>query len=461
MAGTISSLGVGSSILTQDVLDQLRKADEAAKVTPITLKIADMQDRNSAMTKVQGWMDALATSVSSIASKTLYTERTANVTGSAVSVTADANTDLQSFTIKVNNLATKEINESGSFTAKTDLIASGTGSLNLNIGGTDYTINYDATTTLDDLKKAINTVAGDKVNASIVQLGTNDFRLFMTAVETGDAQNMTITDTSGLLNGTQLTTGMTTVQDGVNASFEFNNQLVSRSSNEITDLVAGLTITLQTAGETSTVDITQNRDAIIEKLNDFVSKYNTAMTEIGNMTKADQDAEKSGIFSSTSVIKSMQRQLQDMLVQLGGGESIFNYGFDQDKYGKLSFDSTKFNTLMDANPANVEAVLSGGTFTNTDGTTKTLTGFFAEYQTGVESYTKYNGILDTFATNLKDDQGRLEDQKALAIERLDKKYDLMAKQFAAYDAMINKINQQSSFLTQMISAAKSSSSSSS
>ena len=41
----ISSLGVGSSILTQDILDQLREADESGKITPITLSIANENDK--------------------------------------------------------------------------------------------------------------------------------------------------------------------------------------------------------------------------------------------------------------------------------------------------------------------------------------------------------------------------------------------------------------------------------
>ena len=35
MGGTISSLGIGSGVLTADVIDQLKEADRAATVTPI------------------------------------------------------------------------------------------------------------------------------------------------------------------------------------------------------------------------------------------------------------------------------------------------------------------------------------------------------------------------------------------------------------------------------------------
>jgi len=456
MAGTVSSLGIGSSILTQSVLDQLRKADEAGRITPIDLKIADMKDRDVASGKIDGWMSALSSAVGALSSKTLYTERSATVAGSAVSVTADANTDIQSFSLKVNILATKEINESGTFANKTDPIATAAGTMNLNIGGTDFTINYDATTTLDDLKKEINKVAGTKVNATVIQLATGDFRLFLNAAESGDAQNMTLSDTSGNMTTAArdaLTTGMTTIAQGINAEFEFNGQVVNRSSNTISDLVSGLTITLKEAGQTSTVDIAQNRDNIMNKVDDFVAKYNTAYGEIAKMTKSSNDKTTMGIFSSDSTIKGMQRNLEDMLTTLGGSQSLFGYGFDVDKSGVLSVDKTVLGAKMDTNSSNVEAVFAGGTFTNADNTTQVLTGFFTDYKAGMDTYTKTSGYLDMFSTNIGDQLSVLEEQKTKATERLNSKYELMAKQFAAYDAIINKFNQQGTFLTQMINSA--------
>ncbi len=451
MAGTISSLGVGSGILTQSIIDQLRAADEAARIAPLEKKIIEAQAKESALSTIDGWMSDLAASIETLRSQSLYDERTANVTGTAVSVTAQPNTDLQSFTLSVTNLATKEINESGSFATRTDPFASAAGSMNLNIDGTDFTINYDGTMSLDDLKNEINTVAGDKVNATVIQLADNDFRLFISSVNTGSTQDITITDTTGNLLGTQLTTGMTTVQNGVDANFTFNGQAVTRSTNEFSDLVTGLTITLENEGQTSTVDIVQNRDSIIEKMEDFVEKFNTAMGGIAGMTYADADTAE--IFSGESMIKSIKRDLTYLLSSLGEGQSLYDYGFDLDKEGKLSFDADAFGIKLDENAANVEAFFAGGTFTNPDATTQTLTGFFVEYQTGIENYTAFNGLLDSISSSFDERTQSLEDQKTRTLEFIDARYETLIKQFQAYDAMISRINQQGAFLSQMISQA--------
>ena len=454
MAGTISSLGVGSGILTQDVLDQLRKVDDASFVKPLESKISSASSQVKSMAQIGTWMSDLANAAYDLQTSTLYTERSATVTGSGVSVTVDPNTDIQSFSIEVTTLATKEVKESGQFASKTDLIASGTGSFNLNIDGTDYTINYDATTTLESLKNTINTIAGDKVGASIAQLGTGDFRLFLSSKGTGSTQDITITDTSGLLNGTQLTSGATVIQNGTDASFKFNGIAVTRSSNVIDDLVTGATITLETEGETANIDITQNREAILEKLNNFVSKFNAAAGGIAKLTHSSTEESERGIFSSDSTIKEMLRNLQTMMIGQSGS-SIANYGLELDKSGVLSLDEDVFNEQMDANASNVQAFFSGGTFVNPDSSTTTLTGFFNTFQTGVENYSKFNGLIDTYENALKEKKTRLEEQLEKQIDRLDRRYAMMQEQWAAYDSMISKLSQQSSYLSQLVNTMNS------
>lgn len=452
MAGTISSLGIGSGVLTQDVLDQLKKVDESSFITPLQNKINIAASQFKAMGQISTWMSDLATAAYDLKSPSLYTERSAAVTGSGVSVTVAANTGIQSFSVEVVSLAKKSIMESGSFATTTGPIASGTGSMNLNIGGTNYTINYDATTTLDSLKNTINTVAGSKVGASIVQLATGDFRLFLSSQDTGASQTMALTDTTGLLAGTQLTSGMSTIQSGADATFKFNGQTATRASNVISDLVTGATITLQTAGGIGNIDITQNRNVILDKINTFVEKYNAAAGGIAKMAHNSQDASERGVLNADSAVKSMLKDLQNMMIG-GIGNSIINYGLTMDKSGVLSLDKTVLDTQLNTNASNVQAFFAGGTYLNPNATTTTLTGFFTGFQSGVETYSKFNGLVDTYEAALQQKKTRLETDKEKAIERIDKRYQTMAKQFSAYDAMINRVKQQGSFLSQMISSA--------
>jgi len=448
----ISSLGVGSSILTQDVLDQLRAADEASIITPITLNIANENDKKSALDVIDATMKNLSDSIDELKDATLFNGRSVSATGTSAVVTADENSDLQDFSLNVTQLATKQIEQSGSFAEKTDTIASGSGSMNLNINGEDFTINYDSTTTLDDLKNSINSVAGTKIDATIAQISSGDFRLFVSSVDTGSNQAITMTDNSGALNGTQLTSDVTAIQTGVDANFEFNNQPIVRSSNNIDDLVTGYHISLQELGNTD-VTVEQNRDDIMSKIDSFVKQYNAAIDELNKMIKSSTDSSERGIFSDESTIKSMKSTVENMISSVGGSVgSLYDFGFDIDRSGVMTVDKSVISDKLDANSSNVQAFFSGGDYQNSDGSTTTLTGAFVDMSSLLGSYTDYNATLDQFQTSVSDRITQLEDNKTAATERLDSKYEILKKKYAAYDLIISQLNSVSDIFTQLANA---------
>ena len=451
----ISSLGVGSNVLTQDVLDQLKQADESQFVQPLTRKISLEKSKSGQLDIVNALMDNLSESTSNVADFGLFNTRTTNVTGSAVEVTANEGSDIQDFNITVNNLATKEIEQSGTFTASDAAVATGSGQLKLDVGSKSFTIDYTTTMKLTDLKDQINKDAAGTVQASIVQIGANDFRLFVTAANTGTGQDIAISDLgdgagNNTLN-TALTTGMSNVQTAEDASFKYNGLDITRKSNSVSDLLSGVTITLKESG-TSSVSVKQDVEGIESKLDSFVSKFNDTITQLNAMTKASKDAKERGVFSSDSTIKTMKNTVMTMLSTVGEGAGrLEDYGFSSNRNGTISFDHSAFETKLKENPDNVQAFFSGGEFT-TNGSTRTLTGAFDEMKSTLDRYTKYNATLDQLKTSFTTRISSLEDQKQLAVDRLNAKYEIMAKRFAAYDQLINKINSASNIFVQLANA---------
>jgi len=463
----ISALGTGSSILTQDLLDKLRNADEASQIKPLDFSLADNKDKAAEFDVIDANMTNLYDAIGELKTPALFDERTTSVSGSSVAITADANSDVQDFTLDVTQLATKEVDESGSYGATTDKIASAAGTFTLNVGSDSFDIDYDENTSLDNLKKLINdSDAGDSVTASIIKVGDNDYRLFLTAVNTGDLNgdnnadgtddtpDISIDDSAdGNLLGTQLTDDMTSAQTGVDANFTYNGQAIIRSSNEVDDLITGYDITLKEVGK-SEVSVAQNRDNITAKIDSFIEKYNATMDEIGRATKNSIDSSERGIFAGESTFKSIERDLRGMMDKVGEGVgTLYDFGFDIDKSGKLSIDKTMFNDQMDKNSANVEAFFSGGDYTNSDGSVTAVSGVFTEMSENVHEYTKFNGMLDNYDTYLSDNTSSLEDSKTKATEHLDAKYETMKQQYAAYDAMIASFKNASAAFTQMQDAS--------
>lgn len=200
--GAVSSLGMGSGVLTSDVIDKLKTNDTNLVIAPIDKKIATNTQKQTSMTT----LDSLATSLygasSSLEDSTLYQKRTVAGSNDNVSVTADTGVAIQNFTISNTKMATTNVSQSGSFTSSTNTFATGSGKFNLNINGTDYKIAYDGTTTYDDLKTKINDIAGKDVTASILQTGDTSYSLILNSKTTGQAQQISLVDLSGTANNT-------------------------------------------------------------------------------------------------------------------------------------------------------------------------------------------------------------------------------------------------------------------
>lgn len=229
MSGTINSLGLGSGVLTSDLLDKLKAADTAGIVTPIDNKITLNAQKGQALDLLSSLLTSFKSSVSALDDDTLYQNRTVSGNNDGVSVTAAAGSQIRDFSLDITTIAKKNVLQSGAFTSSTDKIASADGKLNVNIGGKNYTINYTAATTLNDIKQSINDNAGSAVSASVLQTSASSYSLVVTSKTTGKEQAMSLTDLSGKLKNGNLMTGITT--GAISAADEFISAVGSSGGN--------------------------------------------------------------------------------------------------------------------------------------------------------------------------------------------------------------------------------------
>jgi flagellar hook-associated protein 2 len=143
--GSVSSLGIGSGVLTSDVIDQLKAADEAATVTPIDDKITFNSQKQDSYDLLDSLMTTFKSSTSALSYDTLFDNKTVDINGAA-EVTVDPGANVDSFTLETETLAKKDITKLGAVDSRTDPIASGSGVLVLSIDGKDYNIDYDENT---------------------------------------------------------------------------------------------------------------------------------------------------------------------------------------------------------------------------------------------------------------------------------------------------------------------------
>ena len=460
MAGTINSLGIGSGILTSDVLEQLREADEARIIKPLEDKVTLQNQKEDAFKLIDSLLTTFKDSVTSLGNDNLYQRRTVDVSGGNLEVKAETGSSIESFSLETVALAKQNVQQSGTFSSRTDSVATGSGTMSLDIGTSSYSIDYTATTTLEELAQSINDEAGSDVTATILQTGSDTYSLVLTSNETGLDQNISLSDTpdvageglvDALYNDLTASSGFTSVQDAKDSEFIYNGITITRSSNEVDDLINGVTLSLKTEGELVNVDIKHDTLSISTEMQLLVDSYNALQTNLQDVTTSDREAGTVGVFSGDAFLNGVMREINTIIISADkDNNSLVNYGIDLDRNGVMSFDQGEFDTAFAKDPTGAELFFAGGTDTTTGITT---TGLFEGLDEKLKTYTKFGGLMDNFEQGLNTTTSNLNEEHATAIERLDSRYEILTQQFIAYDAMISKLNAEFASLDSIIQQA--------
>ena len=446
----ISSLGAGSGVLTSDLIDKLRAADESSIIKPLENKISLANQKDDAYTLLSSLMTTFQTSTSSLDGDNLYLSRAVSGNTDAVTVTAEAGSNVQNFNITDVSMAEADVWNSTSLGAKSTAIPDlGAGTFTITLDGKDYAVDYTAQSTLNSIRDSITEVASDVMTASVLQVGTDSYELVMTAKDTNKAITFSDSNTTSVLPEKNLadTLGFTNIQPAKGATFKYNGINIARDSNKITDLAVGITIELnqnQSATDNAAISITQNSTAISSEISLFVNGYNSLVTNLDDMTKSDTATSKVGIFNGESFVKSISKNLEDIIFSVDSkGNSLVDYGISVDRQGVMSLDNDVFAKKFVTDPKGMETFFSGDS--NTD-------GVFTKLDTKMTEYTGYNKLLSNFSDQLASSKKSLTDQYDKQKASLDNRYAILTKKFVAYDALITRLNNSFSSLEQTIAA---------
>ena len=555
--GALSSLGIGSGVLSYDVIDKLKEADKELMIKPLETKLDLVKKREQALSQFITIASTVKTDIMDLADGTLFAKVNTNVNGTSVSVEANDGVKPQSFDIDVESLAKNDVYESNGFASLDSVVASSDTTLYIGVGGLTSSIDLKAGATLNDLKEAINN-ADIGVSAQIIDTGVGDnpYKLILKANDTGkdntitfeyfgtedlgfnainytsatfnsdsdsinnsgdtqtfsitvngttysmdvadgttvsdfidDLKNGKLTDSDGnsinvdasyvdgkivfnlkaigdiKIDDTNLLTDFNNntdftnsnrLQEAADSFFKYNGVEIERSSNKIEDLIPGVTINLTSTG-LSHVEIQSNVDKIVESIKKFVADYNAMVSNLQSLTAFDKDAGNVGLFQGFSEFTRFSTRItQDIFgdfltydttkIDFDGNKyttkaifSAADLGLDLNKNGMLSFDEVKFRESFSKNPELVERFASMA-FTKVKNDFDTLA-------------TGNNSVLELLSQQLKREEKNYQDRIDSLNEYLDTRYEIMAKQFAAYDDMINNYNAMSSALTMAIEQA--------
>ena len=424
-----AQLNIASSILTQDVIDGLKDADESVQIKPLTLKIDKNTKKQADITALTTLVSTLKTSYADVANETAMLKRTVSAAGSgSVTANVEAGVAEQTVRLSVSQLAQVDSYQSKGFKSRSETLTGITKeeSLTLSVGDKSVDIKVGPSTTLEDIINQINDGAGDAIKASIVNTGgENGYKMILQSKESGEKNqikfsvkgdqtaadgakavleklgfNATATENADK-TGFDFSLDFTgseakQLQKAQDAKFNFNGIDITRSSNSVDDLIIGVTFNLNNVDEKnsttgalkeSVITIGKDTDAVVKSLKSMVTAYNDLISNISTATSYDRENGVAGTLNGMSEITGIKRKLQNLFESSNSdGKSLQNFGFSFTEKGVLSVDESKLKDTI----------------------SKDYEGFKSFFTNSTEY--KNAGVFgkETINTNLKDISGKLK-----------------------------------------------------
>ncbi|MCK7547025.1 flagellar filament capping protein FliD [Marinobacter koreensis] len=374
MAG-ISSLGIGSGVLSSDLVDQL----VAAEKKPTSQRLDFNQKRTEALISAYGKLKSAITDLRLPMRQLSSPDNLKAFSGSSsndgVSVSVDSKKASQgTYTVQVDSLAQAQSLASGTFQDR-DTTAIGSGTLTLNVGGETANITIDSSNnTLQGIAAAIND-AGIGASAGVIDTGSG-YRLVFSANETGveNAVSVSVSDSDGnntdatglsqfAFDGT--TNNLTETVAAKDAVVQVNGISISRPTNSIDNVIDGVSLDVTQEGITSTVKVTQDFNKVADRVGSFVDSFNALQQTIKGLAGYNAETGQGGILSGDSTVRGIQNQLRQIIGRVVPGmenasvRTLADVGISTNyETGGLDFDKQKFIGKLKANPNDVTALFA-------------------------------------------------------------------------------------------------------
>lgn len=401
--------------------------------------------------------------------------RTVSSTDSkTVSATAISSADLGPHTLAVTQLAKHHTLVSNQLTKDSTSIVTtlGAGDYTFSVTVNDVATNVTITLAADDtdgdvmsaVSSAINSAMADvedSAAASFISDTADTGRIVLRSENTGSDYKIELADVTGTLLGalgidneavasTDTTGGYIYSDSQLDAQFNIDGIDIVRSSNVISDVINGVTLTLrgtQAAGD-DPVNLTVSADttAITDTVKGFISDYNDAMTHIRNKTSTDRKTGArealAGQFTYLNLMTGMRViSAQGATTGVAGIAQLADIGITQDSAGLLSIsDSEKFESALETNPTAVTRL-----FAASDGIATSI-------ETLIEPFVKTGGYLDGDHSTTQQRVDALDETVERWEARLKIKEAQLIKQYSSLQESLAQLNGFQNFLGSYLSS---------
>ncbi len=229
------------------------------------------------------------------------------------------------------------------------------------------------------------------------------------------------------------------LQEGRDAIVRVDGQEYVRTSNTFADVVAGVSITLQSAEPGTTIDlaIDRNEQGAVDAAKKLVDAYNSVRDFYEEQRKPDAP-----LYADSGLRRLMDQFTDALHAEVADNDTYRNsvgIGLHLDRFGKLSLSEEEFRKAFADRPGQVETLLGssgiGGAFL-------TYTDAASRYGVGTIS-----GSINNILNNIRTLQKRETEQKA----RIEDRRLQLIQQFTKMEEALGRLQQQSGSLLASVS----------
>lgn len=441
--------GIGSGLDINSLVSQLVAAERSPQSQRINRMETGAKFRLSAVATLSNAFDGLKRALDTLRSDAPYGART--VVSSAedrFTATAGAQVPAGSYGIEVLALASAPKLISAPIDGAAIL---GEGTLRISVGDTSFDVQVSASDTINDLRGAINSAAqaaGAKVGATVIRGDDGQLTLSLTGQQTGAANVIGIAQTGGTGDLSAFTfdpdggpSGLTALSAASDAQVRIDGVLRSSASNQVSDAISGLTLTLRKVSDPdaapATLTISADNTPARNAVQGLVTAYNAAVGALAAATRFNPATGEAGALNGDALARGATGDLRNAMAAFIGGAA--DLGLSSRVDGSIVFDVAKFNAALGADPARVE---------------QAVRGLGESMGQVVSRYVGNDGGFSVRTKSLNDQIARATSQREALDRRMEAVEARYLRQFTALDSLVATLTSTGNFLTQQLAGLR-------
>ena len=370
-----------ASLDVNSIVNQLM-AVERQPLGKLSTREAGYQAKLSAYGSVKGSFAGFQTALQGLNSVSKFQSLTATTSDTSVfSASASSNAAAGTYSLEVSSLAqaqrlvaagqassTAAIGSGAATTLTFDFGTIGGGTLSNGVySGASFASNGNGTksitldssnNSLQGISDAIN-AAKIGVTASIINDGSGTpYRLALSSDSQGVSNSLKVSVSGDAAIDSLLghdpagTQGLAETATAQNANFKLNGVAVTKTSNSFSDVLQGVTLTLnKLTTAPATLTVARDTTAISSSISGFVKAYNDLTNTLKNVSAYDATSQRGAILQGDATVRTLQTQLRGIVGTAVTGTpgdltTLSSIGVSFQKDGSLAVDQTKLNNAI-------------------------------------------------------------------------------------------------------------------